>query len=312
MVRRPAQDRYKLPTRHDRIHTTRKKQLTLFLASIMVASLFAPSLTTDVSFLEPSETRHETANNTLDHTSTQTIMSNLNTSNPVEITGVMDDLSRVHLVWIENGSQPMLQYALISTSGIDTVLISNTLIGANNSTAISSPSLVVDSNRRAHIVWAITDIEILYILLDPSLDDLDGDAGETANMTLASHIVADGSGIRNDPDIAIDSHDGAHVVWVDTYDPQGLYFGTPLIYYTMLTYDSSGNFNVEINNSIITPALGHKGNPAVSIGSNNTVIVVWEDTRGSLIEYVGLLDTSGSMSTRSSRSGAGTSGSVVA
>ncbi len=297
MVRRPAQDRYKLPTRHDRIHNTRKKQLTLFLASIMVASLFAPSLTTDVSFLEPSETRHETANNTLDHTSTQTIMSNLNTSNPVEITGVMDDLSRVHLVWIENGSQPMLQYALISTSGIDTVLISNTLIGANNSTAISSPSLVVDSNRRAHIVWAITDIEILYILLDPSLDDLDGDAGETANMTLASHIVADGSGIRNDPDIAIDSHDGAHVVWVDTYDPQGLYFGTPLIYYTMLTYDSSGNFNVEINNSIITPALGHKGNPAVSIGSNNTVIVVWEDTRGSLIEYVGLLDTSGSMTT---------------
>ena len=295
MVRQPAQDRYTLPTRNDRILNTRKKQLTIFLTSIMLASLFAPSLSTDVSFLEPSETRNETANNTLNDSATQTIMSNLNTSNPVEITGVMDDLSRVHIVWVENGSQPLLQYALISTNGVDTVLISNTLIGANNSTSISSPSLVVDSNRRAHIVWAITDIEILYVLLDPSQDDRDGDSGDIANMTLTSYTVADGTGVRNDPDIAIDSYDGAHVVWVDTYDPQGLYFGTPLIYYTMLTYDSSGNFAVQINNSIITPALGFKGNPAVSMGTNNTVIVVWEDTRGSLVEYVGLLDTSGSM-----------------
>ena len=154
---------------------------------------------------------------------------------------------------------------------------------------------MIDSSRRAHIVWSITDIEILYVLLDPSLDDRDGDAGDTANMTLVSYTVADGTGVRNDPDIAIDSYDGAHVVWVDTYDPQGLYFGTPLIYYTMLTFDSSGTFAVQINNSIITPALGFKGNPAVSMGANNTVIVVWEDTRGSLVEYVGLLDTSGSM-----------------
>jgi hypothetical protein len=297
MVRQPAQDRYNRPTRHVRYEKTQKKQLTLFLAFVMIASLFAPSMSTDLSFLEPVESRHDTANNTLNDTSTQTIMSNLNTSNPTEVTGVMDDLSRVHLVWIENGSQPVLQYALIATNGVDTVLISNTLIGANNSTAVSSPSLVVDSNRRAHIVWAITDLEILYVLLDPSLDDRDGDAGDTANMTLVSYTIADGTGVRDDPDIAIDSYDGAHVVWVDTYDPQMLYFGTPLIYYTMLTYDSSGTFDVMINNSIITPALGFKGNPAISMGANNTVIVVWEDTRGSLIEYVGLIDSSGSMTT---------------
>ena len=297
MVRQPAPDRYNRPTRHVRYESTRKKQLTLFLAFVMIASLFAPSLSTDLSFLEPVESRQDTANNTLNNTATQTIMSNLNTSNPTEVTGVMDDLNRVHLVWIENGSQPLLQYALIATNGVDTVLISNTLIGANNSVAVSSPSLVIDSNRRAHIVWAITDLEILYVLLDPSLDDRDGDAGDTANMTLVSYTVADGTGVRNDPDIAIDSYDGAHVVWVDTYDPQMLYFGTPLIYYTMLTYDSSGTFDVMINNSIITPALGFKGNPAISMGANNTVIVVWEDTRGSLIEYVGLLDSSGSMGT---------------
>ena len=93
-------------------------------------------MSTDLSFLEPVESRHDTANNTLNNTATQTIMSNLNTSNPVEVTGVMDNLSRVHLVWIENGSQPLLQYALIQTNygplGVDTVLISNTLIGYKN------------------------------------------------------------------------------------------------------------------------------------------------------------------------------------
>ena len=52
-----------------------------------------------------------------------------------------------------------------------------------------------------------------------------------------------------------------------------------------------------ISNTIITPAIGYKGSPAISMGLNNTVIVVWEDTRGSLIEYVGLIDSSGSMTT---------------
>ena len=75
MVRQPAQDRYSPPTRNDMIPNIRKKQLTLFLTTIMVASLFAPSLSTDVSFLGPSETRHETANNTLNDSATQTIMS---------------------------------------------------------------------------------------------------------------------------------------------------------------------------------------------------------------------------------------------
>ena len=255
----------------------------------------APSVFVDGTHLERNQVEYETSNNSLNDSAIQTLMSNLNATNPVEISGVIDDLNRVHLVWVENTSLPSLQYALISTNGIDTVLISSTLVGDNDTLTVSNPALVIDSNRRAHIVWEITGTAILYALLDPSMDDLDGDTGDIANMTLTSHIVADGVGTRYQPDIAIDSFDGAHVVWVDTFDPQGLYFGSPLIYYSMLTYDSSGNFDVQINNTIITTALGYKGNPAVSMGSNNTVIVVWEDTRGSLVEYVGLLDTSGSM-----------------
>ena len=79
-----------MDVRNERTH---KKRLTLFLAFVMVTSLFTPSLSTDLSFLEPVESRYDTANNTLNNTATQTLMSNLNTSNPVEVTGVMDDLS---------------------------------------------------------------------------------------------------------------------------------------------------------------------------------------------------------------------------
>ena len=295
MARYPAHDRHASTTMGKGPVINSKKRLTIFLAYVMVASLYAPAMMVVEPALESSETRYETSNNTVNDTAIQTLMSNLNTTNPVEITGVIDDLSRVHLVWVENVTLPTLQYALISTAGIDNVLIASTLVGENDTLSVSSPSLVLDSDRRAHITWAITDIAILYALLDPSIDDQDGDPGDITNMTLVSHTIADGIGTRNSPDIAIDSYDGAHVVWVDNYDPQGLYFGTPLIYYTMLTYDSSGNFDVQINNTIVTTALGFKGNPAISMGANNTVIVVWEDTRGSLVEYVGLLDTSGSM-----------------
>ncbi|MAU30032.1 MAG: hypothetical protein CMA26_02845 [Euryarchaeota archaeon] len=295
MAKRRAHDEHTPQTRDGRFSSRAKNQLAFFLTCIMISSLFAPSVLVAETALEPSAKQYETSNNSLNDSAIQTLMSNLNATNPVEITGVIDDLNRAHLVWVENTSLPSLQYALISTNGIDTVLISSTLVGENDTLSVTNPALVIDSNQRAHIVWEITGIAILYALIDPSMDDLDGDTGDITNMTLTSHTVADGIGTRYQPDIAIDSFDGAHVVWVDTYDPQGLYFGSPLIYYSMLTYDSSGNFDIQISNTIITTALGYKGNPAVSMGSNNTVIVVWEDTRGSLVEYVGLLDTSGSM-----------------
>ena len=122
-----------------------------------------------------------------------------------------------------------LRYALIQIStGVDTVLISLDHTGWwFNASSLSGPSMVIDSQGRAHIVWEVTDTDILYTLLDPSEDDLDGSSGDIQNMTIASHTVADGSGTRNSPDIAVDSFDAVHIVWVDTYDPQGLYFGSP-------------------------------------------------------------------------------------
>ena len=153
---------------------------------LMIFSLAAPSISPISQVLEDRNETFHTSNGTLDDVSTSTLLSNLNTSNPIEVIGVMDDSHQVHLVWIENGTNPQLYYALISTSGIDTVLIASTAVGQNSTTALSSPSLVIDSNYRTHIVWAITDTEILYTLLDSSLDDQDGSPGDIASMTLVS------------------------------------------------------------------------------------------------------------------------------
>ncbi|MEK9910045.1 MAG: hypothetical protein VW498_06745, partial [Candidatus Thalassarchaeaceae archaeon] len=279
----------------------KQTQLAATLALLMLSALLAPSLLAasgEQEELANEPTRFPTANGTIGDSDAQTLLTNLNANNPIDVMGIMDGSNRIHLVWIENTSTPLLRYALIQIStGVDTVLISTTQVGGSNASSLSGPSMVIDSQGRAHIVWEVTDTEILYTLLDPSEDDLDGSSGDIQNMTIVSHTVADGSGTRNSPDIAVDSYDAVHIVWVDTYDPQGLYFGSPLIYYCMLSQDANNGFQVLINSTMVTPALGHRGNPAISIGANNTAVIVWEDTRGSIVEYVGLLDSSGSMTT---------------
>ncbi len=221
-----------LSAENNRIEIERA-QLAATLALLMLTALAAPSLlsiSAESQELAEEPTRFPTANGTIDDSDAQTLLTNLNANNPIDVMGVMDDSNRIHLVWIENTSTPLLRYALIQIStGVDTILISTTQVGGSNATSLSSPSMVVDSQGQAHIVWEITDTDILYTLLDPSQDDQDGSAGDIQNMTIVSHTVADGTGTRNSPDIAVDSFDAVHIVWVDTYDPQGLYFGSPLI-----------------------------------------------------------------------------------
>ena len=298
MVRGRTLTTFNSNTSHQKQKNAQKGQLAITLVVLMLTSLAMPSIHVENTQLESSSEARFTANGTISDSDAQTLLSNLNANNPIDVMGVVDDSNRIHLIWIQNTSTPLLQYALIQISPtIDTVLISNTQVGGNSSTSLSAPSMVIDSTGRAHIVWEVTNTEILYTILDPSADDLDGSAGDIANMTVTSYTIASGSGTRSDPDIAVDSYDAVHIVWVDSYDPQGAFFNSPLVYYCMLFESSNNGFEVLINNTLVTPALGHRGNPAISIGANNTAVIVWEDTRGSMVEYVGLLDSSGSMTT---------------
>ena len=90
-----------------------KSRLSIALTLIMFLSVMAPSLSPSIDNLDKEQEIQYTANGTLDDTSTSTLLSNLNASNPIEVIGVMDDSQRVHLVWIENGTNPQLYFALI-------------------------------------------------------------------------------------------------------------------------------------------------------------------------------------------------------
>ena len=170
-----------LSAENNRIEIERA-QLAATLALLMLTALAAPSLlsiSAESQELAEEPTRFPTANGTIDDSDAQTLLTNLNANNPIDVMGVMDDSNRIHLVWIENTSTPLLRYALIQIStGVDTILISTTQVGGSNATSLSSPSMVVDSQGQAHIVWEINDTDILYTLLDPSQDDQDGSAGD--------------------------------------------------------------------------------------------------------------------------------------
>ena len=77
-----------------------KSRLSFTLTLIMFLSVMAPSLSPSIDNLDKEQEIQYTANGTLDDTSTSTLLSNLNASNPIEVIGVMDDSQRVHLVWI--------------------------------------------------------------------------------------------------------------------------------------------------------------------------------------------------------------------
>ena len=269
---------------------------SVILVAILLFSIAAPIHITQHTVLDTPGERHFTANNTANDSTIQTLISNLNMDDPAEVTGVVDHLNRVHVVWVEDAYSGSLNYALFNLAGYP--LISTTEIPANSSLTITNPVMVVDSQAKAHIVWESIGTEIRYVLIDPGLDDQDGSAGDITNMTLQpSTVLADGAGTRTDPDIAVDSYDAAHIVWVDTYDSLDMYYSTPNLYYTMVAFDTSSGFMTMIGHTLVTPIISQAGHPAISVGDDDTVVVVWEDTRGSAIEMVMPIDTSGSMNT---------------
>ena len=155
-----------------------------------------------------------------------------------------------------------------------------------------SPEAVIDSLRRIHIVWKQAN-EIRYTLIDPYSDDLDGSSANVSLITLReSTVIAEGEGSRSNPDIATDSNDAAHIVWVDSKDPLGLLYGSNNVYYTMLELEPTLGFRTVIGQTMVTQTISQSNNPAISVGDDDMVAIAWEDSRGSNIEFVGVLDLS--------------------
>ena len=106
----------------------------------------------------------------------QTLVADFGIFNQSDISGVIDQQNRVHVVWVPD-NESNLNYALFSNSGES--LIGNTQLFENSADEVSSPEAVIDSLGRIHIVWEAASIseldsEIRYSLINPFYDDLDG------------------------------------------------------------------------------------------------------------------------------------------
>ena len=208
-----------------------------------------------------------------------------------------DSEGNVHIVWSENTNH--LFYKLFDARG--NVLIDATRISNAGQVKSWHPDIAIDQNDYVHIVWADkagSTPAIMYTALNPSMDDQDGDSAlDNVISAIDDTVVVQKSKNRDWPAIAVDSLGGVHITWEDSWDELDKFYSQPQIYYSMLLPDFPVHQAItKIDDTLITPIIGHKGHPDIAVDAQDKVQIVWDDTRGGKVELVFLIDTSGSMS----------------
>ncbi|MDP6640512.1 MAG: hypothetical protein QF817_05520, partial [Candidatus Poseidoniaceae archaeon] len=208
---------------------------------------------------------------------------------------VADSEGNVHLVWAKNNQQ--LLYTMMDPRG--TTLIAPTQLNDNGAARTWHPDIAIDSTDKVHIVWADKSGQhsIMYTVVNPFTDDRDGSAATDGSITVVTDtIVEKRSNNRDWPAIAIDSKDAVHITWEDNYDQLDKFYQQPQIYYAMLEPNfAATQANIIFDSTLLTPIIGHKGHPDITVDADDFVQVVWDDTRGGKVELVFVIDTSGSM-----------------
>ena len=121
-----------------------------------------------------------------------------------------------------------------------------------------------------HIVWTdkAGQYKIMYTLLDPSLDDQNGDASLDSVLSILpdDYEVTNNPQNRDWPAIDVDSNNNPHIVWEDHFAPLEKFYQQPQIYYKMLSIDHIARTAIiEIDDTLLTPILGHTGHPAIAV-----------------------------------------------
>ena len=207
-----------------------------------------------------------------------------------------DSAGNVHVVWSRNTNH--LYYKMLDPRG--ETLISETQISDPGAHRAWHPDVTVDHDDMVHVVWTdrAGQYKIMYTLLDPSLDDQNGDSSLDSTLSVVPNDfeVANNPQNRDWPAIDVDSENNPHIVWEDSFESLELYYQQSQIYYKMLSVDQVARVViVEIDNTLLTPILGQKGHPDIAVDINDFVQIVWDDTRGGQVEMVVPIDTSGSM-----------------
>jgi hypothetical protein len=115
------------------------------------------------------------------------------------------------------------------------VLINNTqLTNSNETWKHSRPFIDIDSEDMIHIVWHNSttqpETDIFYMKINPYLDDRNGNSADPEAIKVVDDmLISAQDGIQSFlANIAVDSHDAAHLVWINEVD------GTGDIYYAMV------------------------------------------------------------------------------
>jgi hypothetical protein len=144
-----------------------------------------------------------------------------------------DHNGNLHIVWIGNNTAN-LYYVMVDRYG--NVLINETCLDPNpNATSYHArrASIGIDSDNNVHIVFhsqytyepwpdytnrtSLDAHEVLYLKINPYLDNLDGSVADYAAITVIPETIIstnDGNNSRA-ANIAVDSENYIHVVWFD-------------------------------------------------------------------------------------------------
>jgi hypothetical protein len=212
----------------------------------------------------------------------------------------LDSDGNLHIVWIGNATAN-LYYMMVDRYG--DILINETCLDPSvnaSSGHVRRASIGVDSNNNVHIVFHAQNIytpwpnytnyttldqqEVVYLKINPYLDDMDGSAADYAAITVIPETIisTEDSSKSRATNLAVDHGDNVHVVWFDndTWNMEG-----ELHYLVM---DGDGGIVVPEKN--VTAGFYVDvdwGEPEIVVDSHNNahVFFVTENWTGSTYHY---------------------------
>ena len=198
----------------------------------------------------------------------------------------IDSTGNIHVVFQDDRTgNSQIYYTMLSPD--KSTLIDVTRI-TGTATAAGRPALVVDNLDVVHVVWqdaGTSSDEIYHMAVDPSLDDRDGSAADSGEITVvAPHLVSANDGVAStDPRVASDTQGRLHIVWGDT--------DTGQVHYTRL----AGDGTIHIADQIIFDAgsalTWGRALPTVAVDGNGNVHIAWMDRPSTSVEiFYAMLD----------------------
>lgn len=208
-----------------------------------------------------------------------------------------DSNGNFHLIWVENQSK--LMYMSIDSEGLVTNGPAQYPSGSN---VKWSPRIAIDNSGIIHVVWiqaTTSDDCLVYLAAQPSSDADPTDGLFSPTVYSTNNIVCKSNQLIENmanPEVAVDSQGAAHIVWQDRDDPIGSRFSLPGIRYTMMVANFTSFIpNSPIFDTLVTTGVSSATHPDVTITDDDKVAITWQDTRGSMVEMVVILDSSGNM-----------------